>query len=165
MTEPLTVMAVHAHPDDESSSTGGILARAADEGVRTVVVTCTNGELVDCGKACSDSAPCLEVIRIRVTSSGPPTIDPPKVMFQLPNAFSIPSYGSFASLEREVLELRTLPLRQAEGDPPLAINCTLAVGRHRKDRLVHDVVPLLKDAVRELDAVQGVRQDRASSTP
>src|SRR5437899_5178492 len=47
MTAPLTLMAVHAHPDDESSSTGGVLARYADEGVRTVVVTCTNGELGD----------------------------------------------------------------------------------------------------------------------
>ena len=47
MSTPLTFMAVHAHPDDESSSTGGVLARYADEGVRTVVVTCTNGELGD----------------------------------------------------------------------------------------------------------------------
>lgn len=47
MSSPLTLMAVHAHPDDESSSTGGILARYADEGIRTVVVTCTNGELGD----------------------------------------------------------------------------------------------------------------------
>lgn len=44
---PLTLMAVHAHPDDEASSTGGILARYAAEGVRTVVVMCTNGELGD----------------------------------------------------------------------------------------------------------------------
>lgn len=42
-----TLMAVHAHPDDEASSTGGILVRYADEGIRTVVVTCTNGELGD----------------------------------------------------------------------------------------------------------------------
>ena len=47
MSTPLTLMAVHAHPDDESSSTGGVLARYADEGIRTVVVTCTNGELGD----------------------------------------------------------------------------------------------------------------------
>lgn len=40
-------MAVHAHPDDEASSTGGILARYGDEGVRTVLVTCTKGELGD----------------------------------------------------------------------------------------------------------------------
>jgi LmbE family N-acetylglucosaminyl deacetylase len=46
-TAPLTLMAVHAHPDDEASSTGGILARYADEGIRTVLVTCTNGELGD----------------------------------------------------------------------------------------------------------------------
>ena len=40
-------MAVHAHPDDEAISTGGILARYSAEGVRTVLVTCTNGELGD----------------------------------------------------------------------------------------------------------------------
>jgi LmbE family N-acetylglucosaminyl deacetylase len=43
----LTLMAVHAHPDDEASSTGGILARYSAEGIRTVLVTCTNGELGD----------------------------------------------------------------------------------------------------------------------
>ena len=48
MTDPvLTLMTVHAHPDDEALGTGGILARYADEGVRTVLVTCTNGELGD----------------------------------------------------------------------------------------------------------------------
>ncbi len=46
MAEPLTLMSVHAHPDDEASG-GGILATYADEGVRTVVVTCTNGEFGD----------------------------------------------------------------------------------------------------------------------
>jgi len=48
-TQPsqLTLMAVHAHPDDESSSTGGVLATYSDEGIRTVVVTCTNGEFGD----------------------------------------------------------------------------------------------------------------------
>jgi LmbE family N-acetylglucosaminyl deacetylase len=40
-------MAVHAHPDDESSSTGGVLATYSDDGIRTVVVTCTNGEFGD----------------------------------------------------------------------------------------------------------------------
>ncbi|MGW7421934.1 PIG-L family deacetylase [Streptomyces sp. NPDC054813] len=40
---PLTLMAVHAHPDDEATSTGGVLARYAAEGVRTVLVTCTDG--------------------------------------------------------------------------------------------------------------------------
>ncbi|HEY3955298.1 MAG TPA: PIG-L family deacetylase [Streptosporangiaceae bacterium] len=47
MTEKLTLMAVHAHPDDEASSTGGVLALYSDAGVRTVVVTCTNGEFGD----------------------------------------------------------------------------------------------------------------------
>ncbi len=46
-SQPLTLMAVHAHPDDEALGTGGSLARYADEGVTTVLVTCTNGELGD----------------------------------------------------------------------------------------------------------------------
>ena len=45
--DTLTLMAVHAHPDDEASSTGGVLAKYADEGIRTVLVTCTNGEFGD----------------------------------------------------------------------------------------------------------------------
>ena len=47
MADTLTLMAVHAHPDDEASSTGGVLAKYADEGIRTVLVTCTNGEFGD----------------------------------------------------------------------------------------------------------------------
>jgi LmbE family N-acetylglucosaminyl deacetylase len=47
MAETLTLMAVHAHPDDESSSTGGVLATYSGQGLRTVVVTCTNGEFGD----------------------------------------------------------------------------------------------------------------------
>jgi LmbE family N-acetylglucosaminyl deacetylase len=47
MAETLTMMAVHAHPDDEASSTGGVLAACSAQGIRTVVVTCTNGEFGD----------------------------------------------------------------------------------------------------------------------
>ena len=39
----LTLMAVHAHPDDEATGTGGVFARYAAEGFRTVLVTCTDG--------------------------------------------------------------------------------------------------------------------------
>src|SRR5438132_11017796 len=42
-----TLMAVHAHPDDESSGTGGLLRLAAEQGHTTVLVTCTNGDLGD----------------------------------------------------------------------------------------------------------------------
>ena len=39
-----TLLAVHAHPDDESSKGAATMARYADQGVRVVVVTCTGGE-------------------------------------------------------------------------------------------------------------------------
>jgi mycothiol S-conjugate amidase len=42
-----TLLAVHAHPDDESSKGAGTLAKYAEEGVRTVVVTCTDGAAGD----------------------------------------------------------------------------------------------------------------------
>jgi LmbE family N-acetylglucosaminyl deacetylase len=47
VSHELTLLCVHAHPDDESSTTGGILRTYADEGVRTVLVTCTDGALGD----------------------------------------------------------------------------------------------------------------------
>ncbi|HUX04841.1 MAG TPA: PIG-L family deacetylase [Acidimicrobiales bacterium] len=47
MSQDLSFLAVHAHPDDEASSTGGLLRLLADQGVRTVLVTCTNGEFGD----------------------------------------------------------------------------------------------------------------------
>ena len=40
-------MVVHAHPDDEAISTGGILALYSKEGIRTVLVTCTDGSAGD----------------------------------------------------------------------------------------------------------------------
>ena len=42
---PLTLLCVHAHPDDEALFTGGIEAHYADREVRQVLVTCTNGAL------------------------------------------------------------------------------------------------------------------------
>ena len=47
MSDRLTLLTVHAHPDDESSKGAGTVARYHDEGVRTVLVTCTGGEAGD----------------------------------------------------------------------------------------------------------------------
>jgi mycothiol S-conjugate amidase len=43
-SERLRLMAVHAHPDDESSKGAATMARYVDEGVDVLVVTCTGGE-------------------------------------------------------------------------------------------------------------------------
>ena len=44
---PLCLLAVHAHPDDEASKGAGTVARYNDEGVRAVLVCCTGGEAGD----------------------------------------------------------------------------------------------------------------------
>jgi N-acetyl-1-D-myo-inositol-2-amino-2-deoxy-alpha-D-glucopyranoside deacetylase len=41
----LTLMTVHAHADDETIGTGGVMAKAVRDGHRVVLVTCTRGEL------------------------------------------------------------------------------------------------------------------------
>jgi mycothiol S-conjugate amidase len=46
-TAPLRLMAVHAHPDDESSKGAATMARYAREGVDVLVVTLTGGERGD----------------------------------------------------------------------------------------------------------------------
>jgi mycothiol S-conjugate amidase len=43
-SDPLCLLSVHAHPDDESSKGAGTVARYHSEGVRTVLVCCTGGE-------------------------------------------------------------------------------------------------------------------------
>jgi mycothiol S-conjugate amidase len=47
VAERLRLMAVHAHPDDESSKGAGTIARYVAEGVEVMVVTCTGGERGD----------------------------------------------------------------------------------------------------------------------
>jgi LmbE family N-acetylglucosaminyl deacetylase len=41
---PFTLMTTHAHPDDETIGTGGLMAKAVREGHRVVLVTGTRGE-------------------------------------------------------------------------------------------------------------------------
>ncbi len=45
--EPLRMMAVHAHPDDEASKGAAATARYVAEGVEVLVVSCTGGERGD----------------------------------------------------------------------------------------------------------------------
>lgn len=63
---PLTLMVVHAHPDDECIGTGGALARYSAEGIRTVLVTATlgdEGEIHDPELVEEEARPRLSVIR------------------------------------------------------------------------------------------------------
>lgn len=46
-SDRLSLMAIHAHPDDEASKGAGTVARYSHEGVHTVLVTCTGGEAGD----------------------------------------------------------------------------------------------------------------------
>jgi mycothiol S-conjugate amidase len=53
VSSPLRLMAVHAHPDDESSKGAATIAKYRAEGVDVMVVTCTGGE---CGSVLNPAA-------------------------------------------------------------------------------------------------------------
>ena len=68
MIDPVAFLAVRAHPDDESSATGGLLARYAAAGHRTAVIVCTNGEegeIHDPDLVYEEAFPRLGEIRLR----------------------------------------------------------------------------------------------------
>ena len=46
-SEPLRLLAVHAHPDDEASKGAATVAMYVDQGVEVLIVTCTGGERGD----------------------------------------------------------------------------------------------------------------------
>ncbi len=64
---PQTLVAFHAHPDDESIVTGGVLAQAADSGRRVVLVVATRGELGTAGPGDIPAGPELAAQRTRET--------------------------------------------------------------------------------------------------
>lgn len=60
----LTLMAVHAHPDDETIQSGGVLARYGAEGVETVLVTCTDGAVGEISDPALASPETLAAVRV-----------------------------------------------------------------------------------------------------
>jgi N-acetyl-1-D-myo-inositol-2-amino-2-deoxy-alpha-D-glucopyranoside deacetylase len=66
--EPVDLLAVMPHPDDESSAAGGVLAKYARAGLRTAVIICTGGEegeIHDPALSYEDAFPRLGAIRER----------------------------------------------------------------------------------------------------
>lgn len=64
--EGQVVLAVFAHPDDESLAAGGTLARLVDSGAHVVVVCATHGE---CGSGLVEGGPTLARLRSRELQS------------------------------------------------------------------------------------------------
>jgi len=60
MTDNLRLLAILAHPDDESLGFGGTLAKYADEGIETYLITATRGERGRFGD--SPESPGLDIV-------------------------------------------------------------------------------------------------------
>ncbi len=51
----LSILTVHAHPDDESSKGPGTISLYSSQGIRTTLVCCTGGEVGDILNPAMDS--------------------------------------------------------------------------------------------------------------
>jgi LmbE family N-acetylglucosaminyl deacetylase len=64
---PGTLLGVYAHPDDECTCAGGVLGRHSDIGVRTILVSCTNGEFGDDVDGAKPGSPEHDAHRVAAT--------------------------------------------------------------------------------------------------
>lgn len=70
--------------------------------------------------------------------------------------FSTAGYCHSRGDWRSEIHAVAIPVKQPQGEPGLAMNCTIAAHQASKDRMVQTVLPLLRDAVRQLEAAQGL---------
>lgn len=64
-----TLVTFHAHPDDESIATGGVMAKASDEGHRVVLVVATRGEHGEVAEGFLEDGEALWERRVRETEA------------------------------------------------------------------------------------------------
>jgi LmbE family N-acetylglucosaminyl deacetylase len=64
-----TLVTFHAHPDDESIATGGVMAKASDEGHRVVLVVATRGEHGEVAEGYLDEGEALWQRRVKETEA------------------------------------------------------------------------------------------------
>ena len=76
-----TLVSFHAHPDDEAISTGGSLARAADEGHRVVLVVATRGEHGEVDDGFLDDGESLRERRVKETEQAAEILGVSRVEF------------------------------------------------------------------------------------
>ena len=70
--------------------------------------------------------------------------------------FAVNGYCMSLGDWKKDLHAVAVPVRLSSREVPYAMNCTLAAFRVPQDKLVREVVPLLLDAVRELEASHGM---------
>ena len=64
---PHTLVTFHAHPDDEAIATAGVMAKAADEGHRVVLVVATRGEHAGYGHEMLEPGEAMSERRVKET--------------------------------------------------------------------------------------------------
>lgn len=151
-------MVVHAHPDDESSQTGGTLARYGAMGYRTILITCTDGA---CGDgpggvkpgdpdhdpravarlrsqeldAASTALGINQVIKLGYADSGVPAVDGPD-----PTNASHGDLRSYCQREFAPLVTQMLQLLRAHRPQVLITYPPNGLSGHPDHIRVHDVV-------------------------
>ncbi|GEL20415.1 PIG-L deacetylase family protein [Pseudonocardia asaccharolytica] len=139
-----TVLALHAHPDDEAIFTGITLRRLADAGVRVVLVVATAGDL---GRSRIPLAPDESIARRRVTEleQSAALLGVDRLVLLGRRDSGLPGWASgaharaLAGADPLVLASRLAELADAEGAATLIYDDEHGIYAHPDHRAVHHI--------------------------
>lgn len=135
------ILAIHAHPDDESSKGAATMARYVDEGHRVKVLTCTGGERGDILNphfSISDALPAISGEELReVVDNGLS----PEQMQQIRRK-EMAEAASILGIEHEWLGYVDSGLPEGDPVPPLPQGCFALVDT---ELIVQAVVKVIRD--------------------
>jgi LmbE family N-acetylglucosaminyl deacetylase len=117
---PYTLVAFHAHPDDEAIATGGVMAQAHAQGHRVVLVVATRGELGEYDPAILEPGETLADRRVVETEAAARVLGVDRVEFLgyhdsgMAGEDSNSAAGAFANADLEEAARRLAALLAAE---------------------------------------------------
>ena len=139
-----TVLALHAHPDDEAIFTGITLRRLADAGARVVLVMATNGDL---GESLAPLAPGETIARRRISeledAAGLLGVD--RLVLLNRRDSGLPGWASgshplaFSAAEPLAMASRIAELADVEGADTLIYDDEAGIYGHPDHRAAHTI--------------------------
>ncbi len=148
-SDQLTLLSVHAHPDDEASKGAATVARYASEGVRSVLVTCTGGEEGDILNPAMDTPEVrsnLAAVRLRELDLSAKIIGYSKVILLgyhdsgMPNSEANARPDAFANADRDEAVARLVEVVRRERPQVMVTYGDDQSGYPHPDHLmVHDI--------------------------
>jgi LmbE family N-acetylglucosaminyl deacetylase len=175
-----TLVTFHAHPDDEAIATGGVMARAAAEGHRVVLVLATRGEVGEVPDGFLDDGEDLAERRVVEVEQAAKILGVARVAFLgyrdsgMADEPTNSAPGAFASADREEAAERLAAILREENADVLTVYDENGGYGHPDHIQVHRVgvrgaelagVDRVYESTLNRDYIVGLMRDRMSEMP